>query len=59
MSPQVGAALITEIGDYAGRLAPWALQLAAAVPGERLLARARVAIGAGCRWLWSLRLPHE
>ena len=52
VSPQVGAALITEIGDYAGRLAPWALQLAAAVPGERLLARARVAIGAGCRWLW-------
>jgi hypothetical protein len=52
VSPPVSAALITEIGGYAGRLAPWALQLAAAVPEGRLPARARVAIGAGCRWLW-------
>jgi len=52
VSPQVGAALITEIGGYAGRLAPWALQLAAAVPDGGLPARAQVAIGAGCRWLW-------
>jgi hypothetical protein len=51
-SQQVNAALMTEIGGYAGRLAPWALQLAAAVPEGRLPAPARVAIGAGCRWLW-------
>jgi len=51
VSSTVNAALITEIGSYAGRLAPWALQLAA-VPDGRLPARARVAIGAGCRWLW-------
>ena len=51
-SPQVGAALITEVGGYAGRLAPWALQLAAAVPDRRLPPRARAAIGSSCRWLW-------
>ena len=52
VSPQVGAALITEIDGYAGRLAPWALPLAAPVPEGRLPPRARTAIGAGCRWLW-------
>jgi hypothetical protein len=52
VSQQVNAALITEVGGYAGRLAPWALQLAAAVPDRRLPARARVAIGTSCRWLW-------
>jgi hypothetical protein len=52
VSPPVGAGLITEIGGYAGPLAPWALQLAAAAPEGRLPARARAAIGAGCRWLW-------
>jgi hypothetical protein len=52
VSQQVNAALITEIGSYAGRLAPWALPLAAAIPEGRLPAPARVAIGAGCRWLW-------
>jgi len=41
VSPQAGAALITELGGYAGRLAPWALQLAA-VPNGRLPAPARV-----------------
>jgi hypothetical protein len=51
-SQQVNAALVTEIGGYAGRLAPWALQLAAAAPHERLPERARVAVSTGCRWLW-------
>src|SRR5262249_19601050 len=52
VSQEVNAALITEIGSYAGRLAPWALHLAAATPEERLPPQARAAISTACRWLW-------
>jgi hypothetical protein len=51
-SRQVNAALVSEIGSYAGRLAAWALQLAAAGSAGRLPAQAQVAISEGCRWLW-------
>ena len=51
-SGQVNAALVSEIGSYAGRLAAWALQLAAAGSAGRLPAQAQVAISEGCRWLW-------
>jgi hypothetical protein len=51
-SRQVNGALVGEIGSYAGRLAAWALQLAAAGSAERPPAQARVAISEGCRWLW-------
>jgi hypothetical protein len=51
-SQQVNAALVSELGSYAGRLAAWALQLAAAGSAGRLPAQARVAISEGCRWLW-------
>jgi hypothetical protein len=51
-SQQVNAALVGEIGSYAGRLAAWALQFAAAGSAERLPAHAHVAISEGCRWLW-------
>ena len=51
-SGQVNAALVSEIGSYAGRLAAWAIQLAAAGSAERLPAQVRLAISEGCRWLW-------
>jgi hypothetical protein len=51
-SQQVNAALVSEIGSYAGRLANWALQLATTDSSERLPAQAQVAISEGCRWLW-------
>jgi hypothetical protein len=51
-SGHVNAALVSEIGSYAGRLAAWALQLAAAGSAGRLPAQAQVAISEGCRWLW-------
>jgi hypothetical protein len=51
-SRQINAALVGEIGSYAGRLAAWALQLAAAGSAEKLPAQAQVAISEGCRWLW-------
>ena len=51
-SGQVNGALVSEIGSYAGRLAAWALQLAAAGSAGRLPAQAQVAISEGCRWLW-------
>jgi hypothetical protein len=51
-SQQVNGALVGEIGSYAGRLAAWALQLAAAGSAGRLPAQAQVAISEGCRWLW-------
>jgi hypothetical protein len=51
-SRQVNGALVSEIGSYAGRLAAWALQLAAAGSAGRLPAQAQVAISEGCRWLW-------
>ncbi len=51
-SQQVNAALVSEMGSHAGRLANWALQLAAACSGESLPSRARAAISEGCRWLW-------
>ena len=51
-SRQVNGALVSEMGGYAGRLAAWALPLAAASSAERLPAQARVAISEGCQWLW-------
>lgn len=51
-SQQVNAALVSEMGRYAGHLTTLALQLAAANSGESLPARARMAISEGCRWLW-------
>jgi hypothetical protein len=51
-SRHVNAALVSEMGSYAGRLANWALQLAAAGSAGRLPPQARVAISEGCRWLW-------
>ena len=51
-SQQVNAALVSEMGSCAGHLATWALQLAATNSGERLPARARMALSEGCRWLW-------
>ena len=51
-SQQVNGALVSELGSYAGRLAAWALQLAAAGSAGRLPAQAQVAISEGCRWLW-------
>jgi hypothetical protein len=51
-SRQVNAALVSEIGSYAGRFANWALQLATAGSADTLAAQARLAISEGCRWLW-------
>jgi hypothetical protein len=51
VSAPVNAALVTEMGRYAGRLAPWMLAVAATPSEETLPAPARVAISAACRWL--------
>ena len=51
-SRHVNGALVSEIGSYAGRLAAWAIELAAADSAGRLPPQARVAISEGCRWLW-------
>jgi hypothetical protein len=52
VSAPVSAALVAEMGRYAGRLAPWAIRLPAARgPSEALPARTQVAISAACQWL--------
>jgi hypothetical protein len=51
VSAPVNTALITTMSRYAGRLAPWLLQLAAASSCKALPASTQVAISAACRWL--------
>jgi hypothetical protein len=50
-SAPVSVALAAQMGGYAGRLAPWVLQLAAQSRQEALPAATRMALSAGCRWL--------